>query len=213
MSNQIQRNIEFLCDNLFNGSTDSVLLYGEPQNTSAVLKGVYSAAKNNHSFLCSWHDGAKIAQPMDFFGPILKLKYREEYGAIKEKKWFKDLTAKDSTNVFALASLCAQEKGSADVQKAKTPLIFIDGIEDLFFNMDFGHLDKKEAKKIFGLNFLDQPTPKGFGNNLRAHLHQSGLGIFYGSVLNPKSMQCNATLNNYHYLFYSENFRAFTLWK
>ncbi len=214
MNNGIDKNIKFLCDDLFEGRIDSVLIYGEPQDASAVLKGVYDVAKNSPQFLCSWHDAKKITTPFDFFEPILKLKYEAQYDALKEKKWFKDMAAKDSPNRFEFASLCAQEpnlKDLKDEKKRRMPLIFIDGIEELFFNMDFGHLDEKEIEKIFSIDFLEQPVAAGFGNNLRAHLHQSGLGIFYGSVLDPAGRKYNATLNNYHYLFYAHNFRQHTL--
>lgn len=68
------------------------------------------------------------------------------------------------------------------------------------YNKDYGYLDEEDRKKLI-TPFMEQPLPKGFGDCLRPHLHQTGNGIFYGSVMNTGGMEFAATLLNYQYLF------------
>ncbi len=210
MDVQLEREIEFLCEDLFEGGRNHVLLYGKPERTLPVLQGVYERAKKREEFLCSWHDASKITQPMDFFEPILRLKYGSEYESLREKSWFKELAVRDNKDgVFQLARFCGREKDSKNPHLRKLPLIFIKGIEELFFTMDYGHLDEEGRKKLMNYftPFTELPLPKGFGDCLRGYLHQTGNGICYGSVMNTKRMEVAATLLNYQYLFYGENFR------
>ena len=207
--NKLGKNIKFLCDDLFEGRRDSVLIYGTQPDATTVLKGVYNSAKNKSGFLCSWHNADKIKKTMDFFKPILRLKYGAKYAALEQKKWFKELAAQqDNNDVFQIASLCAQEPKSNDAQKRKLPLIFIDGIEKLLFKIDYGNLAAQSVKKLLTANFFEQPLPNGFGNCLRGYLHQTSKGVFYCAVHDYNSTEYNATLGNYSYLFYSENFRT-----
>ena len=196
--------IELLCKDLFDEGQSHTLLYGKPELTLAILKGVYQRAKEKPGLLCSFHNASKINQPMDFFEPILKLKYEDEYESLKQKQWFKNLLKKrDGREIFRLSGLCAMEEKSNNSNQRKLPVIFIDGIEELLFKMDYSHLKDKERK-----NFnLEQPIPRGFGNCLRGDLHQTNRGIFYGTVRDIKKIDYLATLGNYNYLFYEGNFR------
>ncbi|MEK6816023.1 MAG: hypothetical protein AABY09_00280, partial [Nanoarchaeota archaeon] len=83
----------------------------------------------------------------------------------------------------------------------------IDGIDELFFKMDFGHLNENEiAQAMSPMSWEDRPLPKGFGNCLRRYLHQTRDGIFYGAARNYESPQFQMTLANPGYLFYALNF-------
>ena len=203
----VDRTIEFLGDDLFNKGRNHVLLYGDPQKTNLVLKAMYDAAREREEFLCSWHNASTIAQPMDFFEPILRLKYGNEYESLREKSWFKDLTTRNEKGgVFQLARLCGREENSENQHARSLPIIFIEGIEELFFKMDYGHLNEEGRKKLLTSSFMEQPLSKGFGDCLRGSLHQTKNGIFYGTVRNSQGIPFEATFGNYHYLFYSENF-------
>ena len=50
---------------------NSLLLYGKPADTIAVLRGMYELAQKDTQFRCSWHDASQIQHPLDFFEPIL----------------------------------------------------------------------------------------------------------------------------------------------
>ena len=213
MKDLLKKEIDFLCEDLFLERKNHVLLYGKHEDTFAVLQGIYERAKKDKTFLCSWHDASKIINPMDFFEPILRLKYEKGYEVLKEKDWFKELIEKNTMDgIFKLTEFCGKEKNSKFQNARKLPIFFIDGIEDLFFKFDYSHLDEEGRKKLLSINFLEQPLPKGFGNHLR-NLHQSGKGIFYGLVKNTESLEFKSTLGNYNYLFYNENFRNHDVWR
>ncbi|MCK5300188.1 MAG: hypothetical protein KAJ54_03475 [Candidatus Aenigmarchaeota archaeon] len=212
MVSATEKDIEYLCKDLFDKEKNSILLYGDPKQTLAVLKGVYDKANKRKEFLCSWHDASKIDQPMDFFEPILRLKFGDEYEQMREKSWFKDLSGRETkSGVFQLACLCVQDNNSKNPNERRLPVIFIDGIDELLFKMDYSHLDQEGRKKVLSDRYMEQPSPKGFGDCLRAYLHQTGKGIFYGSVGNVDSIENKATLGNPHYLFYGRNFRPFVV--
>ncbi len=165
--------------------------------------------KREKNVLCSWHDASAIAQPMDFFEPILQLKYGNEYDSLKEHSWFKKLLeSKEGSGIFQLAGLCGREEGSANPNARRLPVIFIDGIEELFFKMDYSHLDEEGRKKLLTGDLMKVPGDKGFGNCLREYLNQNlaAKGLFCGSVKNTGGIEYRATLGNYHYLFYCGNF-------
>src|SRR3989339_764530 len=192
MTELLAREIEFLCEDLFLEGQNHVLLYGKHEDTLAVLQGIYKKAKKDKTFLCSWHDSSKIIKPMDFFEPILKLKYEKKYNELKEKDWFKELVAKNTMDgVFRLTEFCGKEKN---------------------FKFDYSHLDEEGRKKLLSIDFWEQPLPKGFGNHLR-NLHQFREGIFYGLVKNTESLEFKSTLGNYNYLFYNGNFRNHEVWR
>jgi hypothetical protein len=192
-----ERAIKYLCEDLFDKGKNSVLLYGKPELTSHVLKTIYEIAREKPEFLCSFHDASQITNPMEFYEPILRLKYGDEYDLLKEEKWFKTMISKhEGRGVFELAALCRKETKSKNPNHRKLPVIFIDGIEQLFFNMDYD---------INNTNDWD----KGFGNNLRGELHQENSAVFYGTVRNANGIEFAKTLGRYDYLFYAENFMQY----
>jgi|GEM_PF-6141684 len=210
MEKSLEWNVEYLCESHFSGGQGHTLLYGKPDQTLEVLKEIYQRIKAKNEFLCTWHDASAITKPMDFFEPILRLKYGEEYNSLKEKSWFKDYVARDEmSGVFQLARFCGKDEDPDRPNTRKMPVIFIDGIEELFFKMDYGHLNKKDLKRVLNGKYMNRPLSRGFGNCLRGHLHQAGTGIFYGRVRDDKGMQYQTTLGNYDYLFYRGNFREF----
>jgi len=157
MKDLLKKEIDFLCEDLFLERKNHVLLYGKHEDTLAVLQGIYKKAKRNKTFLCSWHDASKIINPMDFFEPILKLKYGKKYEALKEKDWFKELVVKNTMDgVFKLTEFCGKEKDSKFPNARKLPIFFINGIEDLFFKFDYSHLDEEGRKKLLSIDFLEQ---------------------------------------------------------
>ena len=203
---RLETNIEYRLDMLQNGG-GSVLFYGTPEDTLAVLREIYERAKKNEEFLCSWHDASKINQAMDFFEPILQLKYGVEYNSFKKGYSFKYLASrKDMDGVFQLASFCGQEKDSKNPNARRLPIFFIDGIEELLFKIDYGHLTWADKLKLLDKNPYERPLSKGFGKCLRGHLHQTTKGIFYGTVKTEEGIQYMATLGNVHYQFYAGNF-------
>ena len=204
----IQRRIAHWYVNLVQEG-NSLLFYGKPAETVAVMQEIYTFAKDTHSLSCSWHDASRIQHPLDFFDPILQLKYGSQYQRLDQFNQLKDLFSRnDKTmpDISILAELCQQEKQSPHLNAQKLPVIFVDGMEELLFRMDYAHLDAPE-QKAFSKGVMEQPSPKGFGNCLRANLHQTKRGVFCGTVKNPDSLQYQATLGNYNYLFYAENFR------
>ena len=194
MDESVKFHIDYLCEDL-DGAKDSVLIYGDPEMSNSILNGVYKKLKTNNEYLCTWHDADNINEPMDFFKPILKEIYKKEYQKIINENWFKQ-------GDFGIASLCIKES----LPKInKLPIIFIDGIEKLFFKIDFGNLDKLQLINLFSLG--NQPLPNGFGDCLRGELHQTNSAIFYGIVSDSSGIEYLATLGNYEYLFYQDNFR------
>lgn len=212
--NQFEREIEFLCKDLFEGGQNHTLIYGNKERTTELLKRVYERASQREELLCSWHEASKINNPLDFFKPILQLKYRKSYEELKEKDWFKNLVnGDDKRTIFKLAEFCGMEEKHPILNARKMPVFFIDGLEELFFKMDYGNLDEKDMQTVLTKSRSQAPLPNGFGNALRSCLHQRNKGIFYGTVHDTKSREFKATLGNYHYLFYSENFMNHGLWE
>ncbi len=203
MKNLLETEIESLCEDLFGENQNSVLLYGKPEHTLAILTGVYERAKKKEEFLCSWHDASKITKPMDFFEPILRLKYGDGYESLREEEFFKRLVGRDG-HIFQLARTCGRDESSESQNAQRLPVIFIDGVEELFFNMDYWHLSLEEINKVITSHLIEQPLPKGFGDCLRAHLHHTQRAIFYGTVRNEEGIQFKTTLGNYDYLFYGK---------
>jgi hypothetical protein len=211
MPNVTKWEMDYCLDRL--DKKESVLFYGKRENTLALMKGIYDIVKLKEEYLCSWHDASTIIHQLDLFEPILKLKYGNEYTLMKETSSFKKLYDKKNAKEFLnmgdvsrLVELCGQEIHSDDSNKRKLPVIFIDGIDELFFKMDYAHLDEAGLEKLFTGNYLERPHHKGFGNCLR-DLHQYGTAIFYGIVKDKDSVAYRATLGDSRYLFYAENFR------
>lgn len=192
------------------GFLNSVLLYGEQKDTLKVMQDVYKKASNRGDILCSWHESSEIKKPMDFFEPILKLKYRERYNEMKKEKFFIEIV--EENDLSCLAEMCQKGKGyKGDSNKDKLPIFFINGIEELFFNMDYGHLDRKELERR--INTFDESLPfcQKFSSSLREQLHQTGKGVFYGIIKSTDSLDYRCTMAEYHYLFYADNFKPVRL--
>lgn len=198
--------VDYLCEDLFDYGKNHVLLYGKPEDTSAVLKAIFEKAGKMDEFRCTYHDASLINKPMDFYEPILRLKYGDEYEEIVKNPWFMGLADRTGlSGVFRFASLCAQEEDSENPQHRKKPLIFIEGIEELFFKFDYAHLDEEGIKRVLGYT-LEAPIERGFGSCLRAYLHQEPKGIFYGTVRDEESIAYQTMLGNGHYMFFNGNF-------
>ncbi|MFA6089206.1 MAG: hypothetical protein WC755_05050, partial [Candidatus Woesearchaeota archaeon] len=179
---------------------NSVLFYGKESDTNFVMKQIYEKMKQNDKFLCSWHNAELIKTPIDFFDPILKSKYGEEYNSFREEEWFKK----------GMGELIGRNIDSSKINHQKLPLIFIEGIENLFFNMDY-YLTELDRIN-FNPNDETLKTKYGnFGNTLRKGLFTPHNGIIYGSVKDKNSKEYNYTLGNYDYLFYVDNFMKFQL--
>lgn len=179
----------------------NVLLFGNIENTSKVLEKTYEDLSKNKQFLCSFHNASRIKSALNFFIPILKLKYKDN-STVCEKLidiYLKLVSQKnDETQLFHIAEVCGQDlKGKTENEK-KLPIIFINGIEKLLAKIDFPNLHKKDYKQTNDLNF---------GNCLRGDLHQTGKAIFCGTVIDYNSLEYKATLaNGARYMFYCGNF-------
>ncbi len=205
----MQELIKFLCEDLFDKrARNHRLIIGKPEDTLEILKAVYEKARTKEELLCTWHDASTITKPMDFFEPILRLKYGGYYEQLKEEEFFKSLVEKnEKSGVFQLASLCGKDENSKMPNAKKLPVFFIDGIEELLFKFDYDHLDEDGIKRLFSRDFMEKPLSKGFGDCLRRYLHQErDKAVFYGRVRNTQSLEFHATLGNHHYLFYCGNF-------
>mgnify|MGYP001568132253 CR=1 FL=1 len=210
MKETFNMDIAYLSEELFKSGKNNTLLYREPENTLEVLQKIYEKANKREEFLCTFHNASLIKKPMDFFAPILKLKYGEEYEDSFKSDWFKDIiNSEDVSETSRLADFCGKDEKSDNLRHKKLPLIFIEGIEELFFKMDYGHLDDDKLKNFFRRGYLEQPGHRMFGNCLRGSLPQTGNAIFFGSVRNNKGIEYATTLGNYHYMFYSGNFGNF----
>ncbi len=194
---QIEHKIAYLCEDLFYRGRNSVLIYGQPEQTQKVMKAVYDAAKEREEFSCTWHDASAITKPSQFFEPLLRAKYGAESGILEKL---------DTFSLYELSDLCSREENSQDPNARKLQVIFIDGIEKLFFKMDFDHLDEENKTKLSARDFMERPLPNNFGNYLRAALHQRSEAVFYGTIHDTKGIEYGLTLGNYHYLFYADNF-------
>lgn len=210
---KIDRYVDYLFKDLTEkqipGSQNHTLIYGNTENSFEILNKLYSLANKRKEFLCTMHDASEINTAFDFFKPILKAKYKKKYKKyLEEKEWFQE-TIKDpnSREVFSLSEYCGMDKNSGDFYMKKLPLIFIKGMENLLFKIDYGHLSQKDIKKILTKSYMDRPVSRGFGNHLRGNLHQAQKGIFIGTVENADGIEFKTTLGNYHYLFYADNFR------
>lgn len=180
----------------------SFLLFGKPELTSAILRETYNKAKEK-GFLCSFHEASKISESMDFFEEILKMKYGKEYNSIKKEYPFEQLYNKFKNDRMGLNGL-ASELCSIGIEKNNPLVIFIDGIDKLFFNMDYSHLSEAKIKKLSKTH--SYRPGQLFGNNLRSKFLQVEKGIIYGTVKNPKGIEYLTTLGTPGYACYNGNF-------
>ena len=199
-----QFRIDNICRYLNNPVVSSFLIYGELEEKQAILKGVYEEASKRDNLLCSFHDSSKIKTPLDFFEPILKLKWgQERYEKFKQSDYFKSL---DDDEIRILAGLCGKEENSQNPQERKFPIFFIDGIEKFFFNMDYGHLSQdKESLLESEFSHLNMHSKK-FSESLRVRLKDELTGAFIGTVDDEQGIEYDLTLGTARYLFYAGNF-------
>jgi len=182
--------VQLVCERILDKG--SVLLFGNSEDTLKVLKKAYEELSKNNEFLCSYIQASEVKEPLDFFTPILKLKFGENYR--DRIKSFFELHSKypDRIGIFHLTDYCGQESEGKTENERKLPIIFVEGIEELLFKLDFPN----------GLNKREE----GIGNSLRGGLHQTKKAIFCGNVKNDKSIAYKSTLGNYGYMFYEGNF-------
>ncbi|MEK6733982.1 MAG: hypothetical protein AABY27_02615 [Pseudomonadota bacterium] len=146
-----------------------------------------------HTVLYSYQE---INTVFDFFNPILKLKYAEEYDSMINDSDF------DRNDVYILSELCIEKEVNH-----KKPLVFIEGLEKLLFKLDYSHFDEETVKKVLR-NSYNAPAPIGLGNSILASWHQTGESIVYGTVYNTYSKEYRATLGNFSYLYNAHNFKT-----
>jgi hypothetical protein len=229
---KIEFYINFLFEDLIKckplGSQNHPLIYGNQEDSLEILEKLYSLCNNREEFLCTMHDAQKINNALDFFQPILKEKYGEEYKKyFKEEDWFKEIIRNpNSKDVFSLVGFCGMEKISENLNHRKLPLIFIKGMEEFLFKIEFANSSPKEIERLESIlninpdamstkdyiatrdaHYIGVPKTRGFGNHLRGNLHQSQKGIFIGTVKNEHGVEFKSTLGNCHYAFYEHNFR------
>jgi hypothetical protein len=224
--------VNFLFEDLIKcrplGSQNHPLIYGNQEDSLEILERLYDLCNNREEFLCTMHDASKINTALDFFKPILKTKYGEEYKKyFEEENWFREIIKNpNSKDIFELSEYCGMEKTSENLNHRKLPLIFIKGMEELLFKIEFAHSSPREIERLelmININpnamstknymairdakYIGIPKTKGFGNHLRGHLHQFHKGIFLGTVKNEHGVEFKSTLGNYHYAFYEHNFK------
>ncbi len=202
-----------------------------------MLNELYKRASQNPQYLCTFHDASKIKSAKDFFVPILKLKYGEDYNdvlsylgdtvenildahdALDVKEYCKDWMLSSAVDEI-IRSIARNPNGKHENDK-KLPLIFVDGLDTLFFNLDYGKhadflkanvevlseehkIDETTVNKIEKILTLDKYTSR-----LRSKWHQvsqdKGARI-HGLMRNNDSPECRYTLSRYDYMFYGGNF-------
>lgn len=202
--------IGWICEQLLSREyEDSMLFYGHPEQTTEVLQGIYSTMKKSERFRCTYHHASKIKRLMDFYEPILRLKYGDKYENIIEEEHIRKIRDRNNPReLLVLTQFCAQEPRATEPQHRKMPLLLIEGIEELFFEREYGYLSEEEKQKLVNQRDLFEGTRSlGLGNSLRAYLHQSKRGIIFGTVKDENSIQYRITFGDYSYAFFQGNFR------
>lgn len=199
----IQRLCEGISDNL-----QSTLIFGGREKTKELLGTVYEYAKGVDTVLAVYVDSSKIKTPKDFFECILKQKYdilTEEQKIIVDSlcSGKLDLDADTVTNaIHDLVALCGRQN-----KESKHSIIFIDGIDNLFFNLDYGHLDAESIERLLKDN-APHHSSSMIITSFRAYRDEYTelSSFFYGTVWNRDSKEYKLTLENYHYPFNAMNF-------
>jgi hypothetical protein len=160
----------------------SLLLYGDYCQSLKILENLFNYFSQGNQFLCSMHDSSKIEKPLDLFEPILRLKYKNP----------NKLIGLYSTlgHIDHIAEVCGMDLYGKTENERKMPLIFIKGIDELFFKFDFPENQKESGT---------------FGAGLRK-LHQADRAIFCGNIRNTDSLAYKKTIGTGSYLFYQGNF-------
>lgn len=206
--------VDLISKDLLDMPSTHTLIYGKPENTFEVLQGVYDVLVKREEFRCTLYNPSEINNPLDFFLPVIKMKYGEDYEQ-KAKPTVERILSLASAN--DLAGLCGREEHSSFPNARKTPVIFVDGIEQLLFKLDFPGLDKPFIRRYADMirkradeehyTPIELPMDKGFGASIRARLHQNKAGVICGTVIDNASIDYAATLGNYNYMYYDQNFR------
>ncbi|MFC1755261.1 hypothetical protein ACFL96_18050, partial [Thermoproteota archaeon] len=142
----LDMDVELLCETILEGG--SVLLYGKPEKTSDILKRVYKSLHEMYELLCSYHRAPEITDPLDFFEPILRLKYGDLYQEKTElffKMWEQH---PDKYNILGLSKFCGQDLSGKTENEKRLPVIMIEGMERLLYKLDFSHLDESDHEQI-----------------------------------------------------------------
>jgi hypothetical protein len=181
---------QFACESL--SEDNAVLLLGDPTRTFGVLKEAYSIMGARHEFLCSLHESSEIDSLGEFLNPILKMKYGEKYSSVKASVYSAQILNPEIREMPYLIEMCGKSLEGKTENERKLPIIFIEGIEELFFKLDFPS----------GPSKLD----RGFGNCLRS-LWSARKANFCGTIKSKDSPAFLSTMENYDYLFYRRNFR------
>ena len=123
----------------------------------------------------------------------MKLKYDyETYSKMMSR--IKDLDYWNKLNYFADA--CGENL------EHKRLFVFVDGMEELLFKLDFPNYESSDFKKIRSDGSSGSQL---FGNTLRADLFNKG-AVFLGTIKDLESTAFKTTLGNYNYMFYLGNF-------
>ncbi len=184
-----------------------VLVYGNPKRQSFLMNHLSNSyISPTDEFFYIYLKSSEIETPLDFFLPILKEKFGEQYYEEHIRSvvdMYLDSDEKDS--VFMLAEMCGKEKVSGADNSDKMPVILIDGIEEVLFRLDYPETDI--GKSDIGTGRQKLPDDLGFGRHLRKYLHQvADKAVVYGTVKDSESIQYLLTLGNDKYRLDANNF-------
>jgi len=189
-----------------NKEKDWILIYGNPKRQSFLKNLLYSHISRMDEFFCVYLESSEIETSLDFFLPILKKKYGDEYfeeNIVGVVDMFIDSDEED--DIFNLAEMCGKEKVSDIANSDKMPVILIDGIEEVLFSLDYPGTDIDKSDIVLNNQKLSEDL--GFGKYVRKYLHQmADKAIVYGTVKNPDSIEYLLTLGNDKYQLYANNF-------
>ncbi|MCK4808972.1 MAG: hypothetical protein KAS90_05090 [Candidatus Aenigmarchaeota archaeon] len=189
-----------------NKEKDWILIYGNPKRQSFLKNLLYSHISRMDEFFCIYLESSEIKTPLDFYLPILKKKFGDEYfeeNIVGVVDMFIDSDEKE--DIFSLSEMCGKEKVSGIDNSDKMPVILIDGIEEVLFGLD--HPGINVDKSCIVLNNQKLSDDLGFGKSVRKYLHQiADKAIVYGTVKDPDSIEYLLTLGNEKYQLYANNF-------
>ena len=184
-----------------------ILIYGNPKRQSFLMNHLSNSyISPTDEFFYIYLKSSEIETPLDFFLPILKKKFGEQY--------FEENVAGvvdmfvgggEEDEIFSLSEMCGKEEISGIDNSDKMPVILIDGIEEVLFSLD--HPGMCVDKSGIVLNDQKLSDDLGFGRHLRKYLHQmADKAIVYGTVKDSDSIEYLLTLGNEKYQLYANNF-------
>ena len=234
-----KRNYESILKLLVQNKTNNLLI-GNPLKTSKILKRLYWDVSSNpnltQGFLLFYTRAEKIKTPSDFYRPLIELRGGEE--KILELEKIADASLEEiysKWEIISVINFCGKAEDGKTENERKTPIIFIENIENFLYEMDFKGVPlkspqapkpKKDSNLVFigplqkivheiiSINPEDIPrhyTLKDFGNlgrfgNCLNQLLSDSKAIFCGTVGNRDSPQYIRTLDNPYYRFNVGNF-------